>query len=94
MKKIYIHILNIVALILLTIFNLFASLGMNFTPLDEPLTAEYTHLASFYIILGVFYYLQLKQNALKKFLVLIIIEALCLYTWGLFGEGLLEPMIE
>ncbi|TMN22098.1 hypothetical protein [Lentibacillus cibarius] len=94
MKKTYIHILNIIGLIVFLVFNAFAYLGMNFTPSNEPLTAEYVFLASFYIILGGFYYLQLKHSTIKKFIVIIIIESLFLYTWGLFGKGLLETLIE
>ncbi|SIS65811.1 hypothetical protein [Salimicrobium salexigens] len=94
MKKLYVHILNVAGLVLLTVFNLFAYLGLNFTPLDEPLTAEYTHLASFYVLLGSFYYLQLQQISWVKFIVIITIEFLCIYTWALFGEGVLESLIE
>ncbi|WP_226577489.1 hypothetical protein [Halobacillus litoralis] len=98
MKKIYIHILNIAALIVLLVFNFFAYLGMNFTPPTEPYTAEYTFLASFYLIWGIFYYLQVKQNSFKKFLVLILIELIFLFAWGSFwgsfGHTLLENLLE
>lgn len=97
-EEIYIHILNIVALIVLLVFNFFAYLGMNFTPLNEPLTAEYIFLASFYLIWGVFYYLQLKLNSIKNFLILIILELLFFVAWGSFwgsfGHTLLETLFE
>ncbi|WP_411953389.1 hypothetical protein ACKXGF_08735 [Alkalibacillus sp. S2W] len=94
MKTIYIHILNILAFIALIVFNLFAYLGMNFTPQNEPYIAEYTFLASFYFILALFYYLQLKQTSLKSLLVIIIVELLLLITWSHFGNTLLESLIE
>ncbi|SIS57238.1 hypothetical protein SAMN05421758_102385 [Salimicrobium salexigens] len=99
LKKIYIHILNIVGLIVLLVFNAFAYLGMNFTPSNEPLTAEYIFLASFYLIWGVFYYLQLKLNSLKNLLILIILELLIIIGWSFFwgtpyGHTLIESLFE
>ncbi|TGB03657.1 hypothetical protein [Halobacillus salinus] len=94
MKKLYIHILNIVALVLYFIFNAFAYLGMNFTVPTEPYTAEYTFLGSFYVLLGAFYYLQIKYNSIGKFLIIIVMEVVFLYVWGLNGQSLLEPLLE